>query len=163
MTPNPKNIGAAPEEYRDLVPGEIILATDETWSRGMGPWETSYGSLGEAYDTDIHWPHRRRIPSPDAVGVPEAKPKGPSIIFGHPNEKPYQYHFNPDPDAIVQAPEVTQPGEGVEALDILGAIKLDIGMAEWGSHEDGAAMYREFIDTWYPRIKKLLAKAGRAA
>lgn len=61
------------------------------------------------------------------------------------------------------------PADGTEAEPIRRLITLsqsildDMGQAEWGSHEDGAAMYREFISTWHPRLKAALARAERSS
>lgn len=46
--------------YVELDRRYVIRHDDETWAYGVGPWEISYGSLGDRFDPNIHHPHRRR-------------------------------------------------------------------------------------------------------
>jgi hypothetical protein len=89
--------GAARPGFRILELGEAILPTDFAMPKSAaaahsdhGPYPTILGTghKVEAWDHNFYY-----RPLPDAAGVPEAKPKGPSL------------------------PEVTQPGEGVDLED----------------------------------------------
>jgi hypothetical protein len=85
----------AAQEYRDLMHGEIIKATDEIWAYGKGPWEPVEASeIGAAYIAFVpgipkaHHKVRRRIETPPASG--EASEPAPSPVTSPSPAKPSQ-------------------------------------------------------------------------